>query len=62
MLAFLVLPVAAIFVDTRPERLISSLGDSASVDALRLSLETTTLAIAIIVLVGTPTAYLLATR
>lgn len=62
VLAFLVLPVVAIFVNTNPADLISSLGDSASIDALKLSFETTTLAILIIVLVGTPAAYLLATR
>lgn len=61
-LAFLVLPVVAIFVNTSPARLLSSLGDPASVDALRLSLETTAIAVAVIVVVGTPAAYLLATR
>jgi molybdate transport system permease protein len=61
-LAFLALPVLAIFVKTTPGRLIASLGTSESRDALRLSLETTALAVAAIVLVGTPAAYLLATR
>jgi molybdate transport system permease protein len=41
---------------------VSSLGDGAAVDALRLSLETSTIALAIVVVVGTPAAYLLATR
>jgi molybdate transport system permease protein len=62
VLAFLVLPVVAIFVNTGPRRLLSSLGESSSVDALRLSFETTTIAMAIILLLGTPAAYLLATR
>jgi molybdate transport system permease protein len=61
-LAFLVLPVVAIFVNTSPARLLSSLGQAQSLDALRLSLETSVIAIAIIVLVGTPAAYLLARR
>lgn len=61
VLAFLVLPVLAIFTHTAPGRLVSRLGDPASVDALRLSLETTAVAVAIIVAVGTPAAYLLAT-
>jgi molybdate transport system permease protein len=61
-LAFLLLPVVAIFADTGPGRLLASLGDPAAQDALRLSLETTTLAILVIALVGTPAAYLLATR
>jgi molybdate transport system permease protein len=61
-LVFLVLPVVAIFTHTSPSDLISSLGDSSSTDALRLSIETTAIAMAIIVIVGTPAAYFLATR
>jgi len=61
-LAFLALPMVAIFVHTGPGALASSLGDSAARDALRLSLETSALALAAILLVGTPAAYLLATR
>lgn len=61
-LAFLVLPVVAIFAQVSPGRLVSSLGDPVATDALKLSLETTTIAIAIILVVGTPAAYLLATR
>lgn len=61
-LTFLVLPIVAIFVDTGPGRLLSSIDDPVAVDALRLSLETTAAAVAIIVVVGTPAAYLLATR
>ena len=61
-LAFLTLPIVAIFADIRPGRLLDSLGDPTARDALRLSLETTTIAISLIVLVGTPAAYLLATR
>ena len=61
-LGFLVLPVAAIFFSTGPTQLLSSLSDPSTTDALRLSLQTSLTAIAIIVLVGTPAAYLLATR
>ncbi|HEX5309036.1 MAG TPA: ABC transporter permease [Solirubrobacteraceae bacterium] len=61
-LAFLALPVLAIFLDTSPWALISSLGDSQSTDALALSLETSTIAIAVILAVGTPAAFMLATR
>jgi molybdate transport system permease protein len=61
-LAFLVVPVVAIFAATSPAELLSSLDDPAATDALLLSLETTTIAIAIILAVGTPAAYLLATR
>ncbi|HUO71744.1 MAG TPA: molybdate ABC transporter permease subunit [Solirubrobacteraceae bacterium] len=62
VLTFLVLPVVAIFTNTPPSELISSLGDPVATDALKLSLETTTIAMALIVLVGTPAAYFLATR
>ena len=61
-LAFLVLPVVAIFTHTAPSQLIGSLGDPAATDALRLSFETTAMAMVVIVVVGTPAAYLLATR
>ena len=61
-LVFLGLPVVALFVDASPAQLASSLGDSASVDALRLSLETSAIALALILLVGTPAAWMLATR
>jgi len=62
VLAFLTLPVVAIFVNVSPGRLLSSLGGSQSLQALRLSLETSAIAVAAVVLVGTPGAYLLATR
>ncbi len=61
-LVFLFLPVVAIFTNTAPGALISTLGDPEATDALRLSLETTVIAVAVILLVGTPAAYLLATR
>jgi molybdate transport system permease protein len=62
VLAFLVLPVVAIFLDVGPGELVSSLGDPGATDALRLSLQTTLSAVLIIVVVGTPAAWLLATR
>lgn len=61
-LAFLGLPVVALFTNAPPRELLSSLGDGASLDALRLSIETSVIALAAIVLVGTPAAWLLATR
>ena len=61
-LLFLVLPVVAIFVDTGPVDLLSSLGDEGALEALRLSLLCSTAAVALIVVVGTPAAYFLATR
>jgi molybdate transport system permease protein len=61
-LCFLALPVAAIFVEAGPGELLGRLDDRASLDALLLSLQCTAIALAIIVAVGTPTAWLLATR
>src|SRR3954453_2141786 len=61
-LLFLTVPVVAIFANTAPGDLLDSLGDASARDALRLSLETSAIALAIIVVVGTPAAYLLATR
>ncbi|MBN1527722.1 MAG: molybdate ABC transporter permease subunit [Thermoleophilaceae bacterium] len=61
-IAFLTLPVVAIFVDSSPRDLIDSLGEPGALDALWLSLRTTAAAMAVILLVGTPAAYLLATR
>lgn len=61
-LAFLTLPIVGIFVHSSPGELLASLDDPVAREALRLSLVTTTIAVAIIVLVGTPAAYLLATR
>jgi len=61
-LAFLTLPLVAIFVDVGPGELLSSLDDPGALDALRLSLETTAMALALILAIGTPAAWLLATR
>ena len=61
-LCFLTLPILAIFLDTSPLGLVRSLGEEGALEALRLSLQCTAIAVAIIVMVGTPAAYLLATR
>src|SRR3712207_3726665 len=60
-LTFLTLPVVAIFVDTSPGELLSSLGEEGALDALWLSLEATAISVALIVVVGTPAPHLLAT-
>lgn len=62
VLAFLTLPIVAIFVHTSPATLASSLGDSEARDALLLSLRCAAMAMVLIVGLGTPGAYLLATR
>jgi molybdate transport system permease protein len=61
-LVFLTLPIAAIFLEAGPVELVASLGEQQALDALWLSLVTTTIALAVILVVGTPAAYLLATR
>jgi len=61
-LVFLTVPIAAIFLDAGPGDLIEALGDEQAQDALRLSLVTSVIALALIILVGTPAAYFLATR
>jgi molybdate transport system permease protein len=61
-LAFLALPVAAIFLRVPPETLVRELGDPVARDALVVSLRTSALAQLLVVLFGTPTAYVLATR
>lgn len=62
LLAFLTLPLVAIFVDVGPADLVAGLDDAASVDALVLSLEVTAIALVVIVALGTPAAWFLATR
>jgi len=61
-LTLLTVPIVAIFVDTGPRQLLRSLGDESATDALWLSLQTSLIAILIIVVIGTPAAYGLATR
>ncbi len=61
-IVFLVLPIVAIFVHTTPGRLIGQLSDPVVRDAFLVTLKTSVAAQALILLVGTPTAYLLATR
>ncbi|MGH3001706.1 MAG: molybdate ABC transporter permease subunit [Gaiellaceae bacterium] len=61
-LAFLALPVAAIFLRVPPGTLLRELGDPVARDALVVSLKTSVVAQALVVALGTPTAYLLATH
>jgi len=61
-LAFLALPVVAIFLRVSPATLVRELGDPVARDALVVSLRTSALAQLLVVVLGTPTAYLLATR
>ena len=61
-LAFLALPVIAVFARVSPARLVDQLGNPVVTDALVVSLKTTLFAQALILVLGTPTAYVLATR
>jgi molybdate transport system permease protein len=62
LLAFLALPFVALLLRVSPARLLSRLGEPVVLDALRLSLLTSLSATALVVALGLPTAYLLATR
>jgi len=61
-LTFLALPVLAIFLRVSPTTLVHELNDPVARDALVVSLRTSALAQALVLVLGTPTAYLLATR
>ncbi|WP_217913293.1 ABC transporter permease [Miltoncostaea marina] len=60
--AFLLLPVLAIFLRVAPADLLASLDDAVVRDALAVTARTNAVAFAVTVVVGTPAAYLLATR
>ena len=61
-LAFLLLPVAAIFLRVPPGDLLAALRTDAAVDAIRVTLETNAISMVLIIAFGTPTAYWVATR
>ncbi len=61
-LSFLILPIVAIFLQIPLGRLIEGMTSPAAVDALIVTLKTNLIANALILLFGTPTAYLIATR
>ena len=62
VLLFLSLPVAAIFVEAGPRDLLRSLGEPPAREALWLSVKASAIAVLLVVVVGAPAAYLLATR
>jgi molybdate transport system permease protein len=61
-IAFLVVPIVAIFAELSLAELRSGLTADVTRDALRVTAETNLSALALIILFGTPTAYLVATR
>jgi molybdate transport system permease protein len=60
--AFLLLPIVAIFAELSLGELLDGLTSQVTLDALRVTAETNLVAMTLIVVFGTPTAYLLATR
>jgi molybdate transport system permease protein len=61
-LSFLLIPIVAIFAELTPGELRDGLTADVTLDALRVTAETNLVAMGLILLFGTPTAYLLATR
>jgi molybdate transport system permease protein len=61
-MGFMVLPVLAIFVHVSPGRLIDQLSNPIVTDALIVTAKTTAIAQVAVLVLGTPTAYFLATR
>lgn len=61
-LAFLLLPLVALFLRVPPGTLIEQLGSGAALDAMLVSLETSLIAHVVILGFGTPVAWALATR
>jgi molybdate transport system permease protein len=62
VLAFLLLPLAAVFLRVPPGTLFAQLGSEVARDALLVSLKTSLIAHVFVLGIGTPAAYLLATR
>ena len=61
-LAFLLLPVVALFLRIPLTELVSQLGEDVVVDALKVTAVTNGIAFGVTLVVGTPAAYFLATR
>ena len=61
-LAFLLLPITALFLRVPPAELFAQLGNPVAVDALLVSLKTSLIAHGLVLVFGTPAAYFLATR
>jgi molybdate transport system permease protein len=62
ILAFLLVPVLALFLRIPPGDLLSQLTSKVAVDALIVSVKTSVIAHAVVLVLGTPAAYLIATR
>jgi len=62
LLAFLALPFVALLLRVTPGQLLARLASPVVLDALRLSLVTSVAATAVVIVLGVPVAWLLATR
>ena len=62
LVAFLALPFVALLLRVSPAQLVARLGEPVVRDALRLSLVTSGAATLVVIVLGLPVAYLLATR
>jgi molybdate transport system permease protein len=62
VLSFLLLPVVAVFLRVPPGELLEQLSSDVVRDALAVTVKTNLVALALILGLGTPTAYLIATR
>jgi molybdate transport system permease protein len=61
-LVFLLLPLVAIFLRVSPGELFAQLGSEVAIDAIVVTLKVNAIAQALILVVGTPAAYLIARR
>ncbi len=61
-LLFLALPLVAVFVRVPPRELLAQLGSDVAIDALVVTAKTNAIAQTLILAVGTPAAYFVATR
>jgi molybdate transport system permease protein len=62
LVGFVLLPILAIFLRVPPGDLLAQLRSPVALDALAVSLKTSAIAVVLIVALGTPTAFILATR
>src|SRR6266540_3820306 len=62
VVGFVALPILAIFLRVPASTLLAELHSKAALDALRVSLKTSLIALALILMFGTPVAYLLGTK
>ncbi len=62
LLAFLLVPILALFLKTSPAAVVRSLGTTSTMQAIELSLSTSSATAAIVLILGTPLAHVLARR